>query len=54
MNSYKDLYFYLFGVLAQATEYIEQGKMDLAYQSLIRAQQEAEEAYLAVETLPEQ
>ena len=54
MNSYKDLYFHLFGVLAQATEYLEQGNADLAYQSLIRAQQEAEEAYLDADEFPDE
>jgi len=54
MSSYKELYFYLFGALAQAAEYLEQGNTFLAYQSLITAQQNAEEACLEFDLLPEQ
>ena len=54
MASYKDLYFYLFKALAQATEYIEQGNVILAYQSLVTAQQTAEEVCLEMDILPEQ
>ena len=54
MTSYKDLYCYLFRAMAQATEYLEQGNVILAYQSLVTAQQEAEEACLQFDILPEQ
>ena len=54
MTSYKDLYCYLFRAMAQATEYLEQGNIILACECLIHAQQEAEEACLQFDILPEQ
>jgi len=54
MTSYKDLYFYLFRALAQATEHLEQGNIILACECLIHAQQTAEEACLEFDILPEQ
>ena len=53
-QTYRELYFRLFGAMAQATEYIEQGNVMLAYECLVSAQQEAEEAYLESDILPEQ
>ena len=52
--SYKDLYFRLFRASAQAVTYLEQGNTALALDCLIRAQQEAEEAFLDTDILPEQ
>ena len=49
MPDYKALYFRLFGVLADAVEYLEQGQPFLAKECLICAQQEAEEEYLEEE-----
>ena len=54
MNSYKELYCFLFRAMAQATEYLEQGKTILACDCLIRAQQIAEEACLEVDILPDE
>ena len=51
---YKKLYFHLFNSVTDAIESITNGDSFAARDILIRAQQEAEEAYLAVETLPEQ
>ena len=53
-GNYRDLYFHLFGVVAQAAEYLEQGNIILAYEHLVKAQSEAEEAYLESDILPEQ
>lgn len=46
MPDYKALYFKLFAALADAVEDLEQGRPFLAKERLIRARQEAEEAYL--------
>lgn len=54
MTSYRELYFYLFRMMAQAAEYLEQGNVILAYECLISAQLQAEEACLAYDLLPEQ
>ena len=54
MTSYKDLYFYLFGALANAVEHLEKGDTLLACDCLITAQQKAEEAFLEFDILPEQ
>ena len=53
-RNYRDLYFHLFGVVAQVAEYLEQGNIILAYEYLIKAQSEAEEACLESDILPEQ
>lgn len=53
-SSYKDLYFHLFGAMARAAEYLEQGNVILAYECLVTAQLEAEEACLEFDILPEQ
>ena len=53
-GNYRDLYFHLFGVVAQAAAYLEQGNIILAYECLVNAQSEAEEAYLESDILPEQ
>ena len=52
--SYKDLYFHLFGAMAQAVEHLEQGHILQAYDCLVKAQQETEEACLESNILPEQ
>jgi len=52
--SYKDLYFHLFSAMARAVGYIEQGRILLAYDCLVKAQLEAEEACLDSDVLPEQ
>ena len=49
MPDFEKLYFKLFAALADATEYLEEGQPFLAKERLIRAQQEAEEEYLAEE-----
>ena len=53
LTNYRTLYFHLFRAMAQAVEYIEQGQPLLARDCLIRAQQEAEEACLETDILPE-
>ena len=53
-NSYRDLYFHLFGAMARAIECIEKGHISLAYTCLVNAQLEAEEACLELDILPEQ
>ena len=53
LTSYRALYFHLFRAMARAVELIEQGQPFLAYDCLIRAQQEAEEACLETDILPE-
>ena len=53
-ENYKSLYFHLFGVMAQAVEYMEQGNIISAYECLVKAQLEAEEAWLESDILPEQ
>ena len=49
MNFYKDLYFRLFAVVADAVEAIEDGDVAYARKILIAAMQEAEERYLSAE-----
>ena len=46
MPDYKELYFHLFGVLADAVEALEDGKAETAREMLILAQQQAEDVYL--------
>ena len=53
-HTYRELYFRLFGAMAQATEYMEQGNVMLAYECLVSAQQEAEEVCLDSDILPEE
>ena len=53
-RNYRDLYFHLFGVVAQAAAYLEQGNIIFAYEYLVNAQSEAEEACLESDILPEQ
>ncbi|MBQ7255501.1 MAG: hypothetical protein IJS31_04555 [Oscillospiraceae bacterium] len=47
-SSYKEIYFRLFGRVADATEALEHGKNDDALRILIDAQKETEEAYLSL------
>lgn len=47
MPDFEKLYFKLFAALADAVEDLENGQPSLAKERLIRAQQDAEEAYLA-------
>lgn len=47
MPNYKELYFMLFAAAADAVEDLEAGDPEKARKRLIRAQQEAEERYLA-------
>ena len=54
LDSYKRLYFHLFHSMALAVEYIENAQPARARDCLIRAQQEAEEAFLDTDILPEQ
>lgn len=49
MTDYKSLYFKLFAAMADAVEDLEQQNYGEAKKRLIRAQQEAEEQYLAEE-----
>ena len=49
MPDYQKLYFMLFVAAADAVEYLEQEEPERARLRLIRAQQEAEEQYLAAE-----
>lgn len=49
MPDYQKLYFMLFAAAADAVEYLEQEEPERARLRLIRAQQEAEEQYLAAE-----
>ncbi len=53
MELYKDLYFKLFAVMADAIEALENGEAEYAKRILIAAEQEAEEIYVsAQEELP--
>ena len=47
MNLYKDLYFKLFAVVADAVEALEKGEPEYAKKILIAAEQEAEEIYVS-------
>lgn len=49
MTNFRELYFKLFAAMADAVELMEQKKYDQAMQTLIRAQQEAEERYISGE-----
>lgn len=49
MQNYKELYFKLFGAVADALEHMEQDNYGLARERLISAQQEAEEQYISQE-----
>ena len=49
MTNFRKLYFKLFAAMADAVELMEKKKYDLAMQTLIRAQQEAEERYISGE-----
>lgn len=49
MPDYQALYFKLFGAVADAVEHMEKENYGLARQTLIAAQQEAEEEYIAEE-----
>ena len=53
-QTYRELYFRLFGAMAQATEYMEQGNVMLAYECLVSAQREAEEACLDSDILSQE
>ena len=46
MPDYKELYFHLFGVLADAVDALEDGDSEKAKELLIQAQQQAEDDYL--------
>ena len=46
MTRYKELYFKLFGVIADAIDDLEKGDVEGARNRLIRVEQEAEEQYL--------
>jgi len=54
LDSYRKLYFFLFGAIAEATAEMEQGRVVLAYGRLVKTQQEAEAACLEFDILPEQ
>ena len=47
MSDFKKLYFQLFAAMADAVEDLENGEVERARKTLIRAQQKAEEDYLA-------
>ena len=49
MPDYQELYFKLFGAVADALEHMEEDNYGLARQTLIAAQQQAEEAYISEE-----
>lgn len=49
MPDYQALYFQLFGAVADALEHMEEDNYGLARQTLVRAQQEAEERYISEE-----
>ena len=49
MPDYQALYFKLFAAMADAVEHMEEENFGLARQTLITAQQQAEEEYLAQE-----
>ncbi len=53
MTSYKDLYFYLFGVIADAVEDFECGETILGIQRLISALREAEDRATEIDLVPE-
>ena len=49
MPNYQELYFKLFGAMADAVEQIEEQNYGLARQTLVTAQQQAEEEYILQE-----
>ena len=49
MDFYKDLYYKLFAVVADAVESLENGEPNAAKKALIAAMREAEEAVIAAE-----
>ena len=49
MSNYKELYFKLFAAMADAVEHMENENYGLARQTLITAQQQAEEEYISEE-----
>ena len=53
MASYKELYFQLFGALADAVEELEDGRILRATDRLIRALREAEEQVMEQDVLPD-
>lgn len=53
MTTYEDLYFYLFGAIAEALEDLERGEVMLAINRLVMAQQEAEDRILEVDIVSE-
>lgn len=54
MQSYHSLYIHLFRALSTATQALEEGDIATAQRLLIAAQQEAEEAVLVQDILPEE
>ena len=46
MDQFRKLYFQLFAAMADAVEDLENGELDRARKTLIRAQQRAEEEYV--------
>ena len=53
MTSYRELYFHLFNALTDAILDLEAGRVVPAIQTMKQAQQEAEEAHLRSDILPE-
>ena len=54
LDSYRKLYFFLFGAIAEAAAEIELGRVIPAYNALVKAQQKAEAACMDFDILPEQ
>jgi len=54
LDSYRKLYFFLFGAIAEAAAEIERGRVILAYDRLVSAQREAEAAHMEFDILPEE
>lgn len=54
MDSYKELYFFLFGAMDRAMVAMEHGNTLSAYQELETALQEAEDAIVQFDIFPEQ
>jgi len=53
-DSYRKLYFFLFGAIAEAAAEIERGRVILAYDRLVSTQREAEAAHMEFDILPEE
>ena len=53
MTSYRELYFHLFNALTDAIRDLEAGRVVPAIQTMTQAQQEAEEAHLRSDILPD-